>query len=188
MQLEIEGFDHLVIEVASSLDREQVEELWTLYDSAFKRIAHHNPCRQHLHRDEFDSALRHSDYTTLIGYDERATVFFCLLTDDFGLVPWVAPEFYDNEFPEAAGKRVHVCYFRTTSSPGRDLADTLLPCGQTTRGLAAVGDLGSLDVDLRQPFEPAGEVPVPVTQQLHARRHQYHADDRGVEDDGDGEP
>src|SRR3569833_1958367 len=41
-------------------------------------------------------------------------------------------------------------------------------------------DLG-LDVQLRQPLEPAREVPVPVAEQLHRRRQQDAADQRRVE-------
>ena len=38
-----------------------------------------------------------------------------------------------------------------------------------------------------QPLEPAGQVPVPLAEQLHRRRQQHAADDRGVEEDGDRE-
>ena len=41
--------------------------------------------------------------------------------------------------------------------------------------------LGSrFDVQVRQPVEPAGQVPVPLAEQLHARRHEHRPDDRRV--------
>src|SRR3712207_5529855 len=46
----------------------------------------------------------------------------------------------------------------------------------------------ALDVDLgQQPVEPAGNPPVAVTQQLHRGRHEDHADQRGVEQHGEGQ-
>ena len=43
----------------------------------------------------------------------------------------------------------------------------------------------TFDVDVGEdPVEPAGHPPVAVAQQLHGRRHQHHADDGGVEQDG----
>src|SRR5215213_10317642 len=42
----------------------------------------------------------------------------------------------------------------------------------------------AFDPQIRQPAEPARQVPVAVAQQRHARRHQHAANDRRVEDDG----
>src|SRR3954468_18536151 len=39
--------------------------------------------------------------------------------------------------------------------------------------------------DVRQPFQPAGQVPVPIAQQLHRRRQQNPADDRRVDQNRD---
>ena len=43
---------------------------------------------------------------------------------------------------------------------------------------------------IRKPLEPAREVPIPGTEQLHARRHEHAANDRGVDQkrDADAEP
>jgi hypothetical protein len=40
----------------------------------------------------------------------------------------------------------------------------------------------TFDVDLREPLKPAREVPVALAEQLHARRHEHRAHDRGVDD------
>ena len=46
----------------------------------------------------------------------------------------------------------------------------------------------TLDIDVgEQPVEPPGEPPVLVTEELHGGGHEQHADDRGVEEDRDGE-
>ena len=45
----------------------------------------------------------------------------------------------------------------------------------------------SFDVDLGDPAQPGGEVPVPVAEELHARRDEHGADDRGVDEEGDGD-
>ena len=46
----------------------------------------------------------------------------------------------------------------------------------------------AFDADVRQdPAKPAGQVPVVLAQDDHARGHEQAADDRGVEDDGDGQ-
>ena len=39
-----------------------------------------------------------------------------------------------------------------------------------------------IDADLRQPLQPTGQVPVPVAEELHRRRQQDRADDRGVDE------
>ncbi len=45
----------------------------------------------------------------------------------------------------------------------------------------------TLDAEVRQPVQPARQVPVAVAQQRHRRRHQDRADDRRVEQHGDAE-
>ena len=48
--------------------------------------------------------------------------------------------------------------------------------------------LGPLDLDARQPLEPARQVPVPRAEQLHRRREQHRADDRRVDQQRDRDP
>ena len=50
-------------------------------------------------------------------------------------------------------------------------------------GLRPLGCAGGLVGDAWQPAEPARQVPVPVAEQLHRRRQQHAADDRGVDQD-----
>src|SRR5262249_1674585 len=47
---------------------------------------------------------------------------------------------------------------------------------------------GCLDLKSRQPVEPAWQVPVPASQQVHHGRKQDRADDRRVDQQGDGDP
>src|SRR5574341_2631715 len=42
-------------------------------------------------------------------------------------------------------------------------------------------------LDFGHPFQPAGEVPVVLAQELHAGREEDGADDSGVDEDGGGE-
>src|SRR5215469_4355447 len=54
--------------------------------------------------------------------------------------------------------------------------------------VAGLEVLLALDADAGQDLaEPAGQVPVGLTQAGHARGHEQAADDRGVQDHGDGE-
>src|SRR4051812_14186339 len=51
-----------------------------------------------------------------------------------------------------------------------------LGSGRVVRLVEAV----SFDVDLRDPVQPGGEIPVVLAEQLHACRNENGADDRGV--------
>lgn len=90
------------------LDEKGKNLLWKLYDEAFSRIAEHNPCRQHFHKDEFEDAMQNPKYHLIIGYDGEVPVFFCMLTESFELVPWIAQEFFDAQYPETIGHRIYI--------------------------------------------------------------------------------
>ena len=60
--------------------------------------------------------------------------------------------------------------------------------GRCRLGLRLVDDLELSVVEVRQPLEPRGEVPVPLAEQLHRRGEQDAPDDRRVDQDRRGEP
>src|SRR5215216_2408220 len=57
--------------------------------------------------------------------------------------------------------------------------------GRFSRGMP--GRYCALDAEVRQPAEPAGQVPVAVAEEGHAGRNEDGADDGGVEEDRDGQ-
>src|SRR3954454_5309682 len=60
--------------------------------------------------------------------------------------------------------------------------------GNATRlDLLGLGGL-ALDRDPWEPAEPSRQPPVPVAEQRHRRRQQHAPDQRGVDEDGHGEP
>ena len=59
------------------------------------------------------------------------------------------------------------------------------------RGRGGLGDGRGrflAEVEVRQPLEPARQVPVPVSEQLHRGRQEHRPDDGGVEQDRNREP
>src|SRR3989344_2785745 len=98
----------LEVKTDPEISDEEVDRLWNLYEAAFKRIASHNPCRQYYHERDFKEALRNPEYSLIIAYDSGAPVFFCMLTQNFGVIPWIAPEFFDKHYPESVGLRTYI--------------------------------------------------------------------------------
>ena len=78
-----------------------------------------------------------------------------------------------------------------TGPPPSDRAETpsdyslgVSPASTSSAGVSgtvtAIVRLVALDVQLRQPLEPARQVPVAVAEQPHRRRHEERPHDRGV--------
>src|SRR5438445_688908 len=74
----------------------------------------------------------------------------------------------------AARGRLELC--RPLLVPGRRLDCVISRC----RNQAGHRFRLALDANIRHPFQPSREVPVPVPEQRHTGGHQHHADDRGV--------
>ncbi|NBU38975.1 MAG: hypothetical protein EBS32_12220, partial [Actinobacteria bacterium] len=66
-----------------------------------------------------------------------------------------------------------------TSKRGRVVVTNIHPWTEPSNNIPMI------DLTLRQPFEPLREPPRRLAEQLHDRRHEDHAHDRGIEQDGD---
>ncbi|OGY22899.1 MAG: hypothetical protein A2172_03090 [Candidatus Woykebacteria bacterium RBG_13_40_15] len=98
----------VVVSTKDDFSEEEIEHLWEMYDEAFKAKRTENPCRQYYRHNDFCDAMKHPDFVRLIGTDRGEVRFFCLLTRQFELIPWIEPAYYECHYPQFVGHMIYI--------------------------------------------------------------------------------
>ncbi len=80
---------------------EEIQELWELYDDAFRKVNEESPCRQSYTEEEFQETLQDEDIEKSILIDRFGKILgIGLTTNNLDKVPWISQAFYQKYFPD----------------------------------------------------------------------------------------
>lgn len=117
---------HRVTHQLTVVHGEGLEEAWEVYESSFEELKRNHPCRQSLHRIEFDEFMANTEVTKLFVKEDGELVAGSLFTKNFALVPWISPQYYDEHFPEYIHRRMYAqSFFVRPDKRGKGILQTL---------------------------------------------------------------
>lgn len=94
-----------VVEVRHTLDGDELELFWGLYERAFGPLRTKAAARHVLTRAEFVSEMTDPRVEKHVARDaDGSALGLTTLTSDLSTVPWISPEYFAARFPEHAAR------------------------------------------------------------------------------------
>jgi hypothetical protein len=108
------------ITVETRIDPWHAEMFWELYLTAFGPLRSRAVARQVLHHDEFIAEMADPRIWKYVAWDlDGEPIGLTTLTRELASVPWVSPEYFEVNFPEAAARNAVYYLGFTLAHPGQ---------------------------------------------------------------------
>jgi len=147
----------LIKVIAQITDETLHEDVWTLYQDAFKELNTMAVQRHLMYRSEFDEVMRDSRVDKYLAMDDDGSLLgIATYTNDLDAVPLIAPAYFERHWPEhyAANKIWYIGFVAVSpQAQGREafaqLVEQMYVVAATQNGLVGL-DICSYNDDVRR--------------------------------------
>jgi hypothetical protein len=89
------------VTIEDTLPKDLIAHYFAIYDASWEGMKNKSPCRQYLRADEFEAEALDPRVLKFILWAEDGTpAAISFVATDLSVVPWVAPEYWSQRFPE----------------------------------------------------------------------------------------